>query len=44
MPHGPGLMGLKNVVIVLMCDTEGACSENFAFEYRQLGIPFFGNL
>jgi hypothetical protein len=44
MPHGPGLMGLENVVIVLMCDTEGSCSENLAFEYKKLGIPSFGNL
>ena len=26
-----GLMGLIEVVIVLMCDTEGSCSENVAF-------------
>jgi len=37
-------MGLENVVIVLMCDTEGSCSENLAFEYKKLGIPSFGNL
>ena len=26
-----GLMGLMNVVNILLCDTEGSCSDNVAF-------------